>query len=178
MGAKIIVLTDFIHDFYRDIEIEILNDGTISLTVCGFHLCNTNAYLILPFAELKGCRKIYKLFEEFREMFPCHPDEHNTGLIVTYSKAFDIWEIFFICTHFEGASFDDLINLQKFMVEFAGAFNMSVDSCGLEVWDTNSEFLVLSLAFHGLCNEDRKIPAWIRNEIYSQLTMHNLRLIF
>jgi len=165
-----VVLSQFFETLYDNCEV--FAEGESFLVSAHKHARYADAYLIAPFSEIKRLdQKMYReLFIPFCELFPDHPDEGNTGLVVTYSRLTDSWEIWFVCSHFEHSSFDDLIDLQKFMIRLARYFNIDVDRVCLGLLEGNAEAVILEVYMCGFdIKRGARLPSWMQSLIRAQL---------
>jgi len=139
---------------------------------------SVSSYLCLPFREIKEISpKLYELFEKFVDLFSDHPDEDNTYLIFLYSggRGRLSWRVFFVCTHFEHNSFEDVPLLVKFMSDFAEHFGGNpIYDVFVNTINGNGEFLILELYLTW-----NSVPRWVKRMIRGYRTNPRaFRLVF
>jgi hypothetical protein len=71
-----------------------------------------------PLSTLKGTL-LFPLFERFRASFPDHPTEDNTVFYLMRGPRSGGYSVYFVCTHFEDTSPEDVRALADFLDEAA-----------------------------------------------------------
>jgi|GEM_PF-4752112 len=100
-------------------------------------------YVELKFKDVKR-RNLKRLFKIFKELLPDHPDEENTWLVFL-DKGYNLYDVLFVCSHFEHDNYEDLPRIATVMDMLAYELVVSSEQTHLELLDGIWEKLIICI---------------------------------